>query len=121
MKIRIDELGGAASLPNGTLSLGFKSLKDDHTLELSPKAQEQLFLSLIASAARDPLGNAARRIRPQGLSRFQLGADVGLSFLLTHDLAVQVLLARPLAQALRRLLDTFDDPSTWDTAAPTRQ
>src|SRR5271168_1958067 len=49
MKMRASELNSAAVLPDGSMSIGFRSATDGHTLELSRKAQEQLLPALLAS------------------------------------------------------------------------
>jgi hypothetical protein len=120
MKLKVNSIGGAATSDDGQLSLGFKSGERTYTLQLSPQAQEQLTLALLASTAADPAGVAGRRIRPKGLGRFQLDNDVGISLLMNPMVAVHVVLARPLAEALLNLLSTFDDPSTWDLKGPNR-
>jgi len=49
MKMRASELNSAAVLPDGSMSIGFRSATDSHTLELSRKSQEQLLPALLAS------------------------------------------------------------------------
>ena len=63
MKMRASELSSAAVLPDGSLSIGFRSATDGHTVELSRKAQEQLLPALLAS-------------EPANLQKFFTAADV---------------------------------------------
>jgi hypothetical protein len=63
MKMRASELNSAAILPDGSLSVGFRSATDGHTLELSRRAQEQLLPALLAS-------------EPANLQKFFTAADV---------------------------------------------
>ena len=63
MKMRASELSSAAILPDGSLSIGFRSATDGHTVELSRKAQEQLLPALLAS-------------EPANLQKFFTAADV---------------------------------------------
>ncbi len=113
-KLSVNEIGGEVTSDDGKLRIGCKVRERDYTITFSQKAQEQLLLSLLASSRGDPYGPTARRIIPRGLSRFQLGEDVGLSFLVSPSIGIHLVLKRPLAKALQELLETFDDPSTWD-------
>lgn len=119
MKLKINTLGGAAALPTGTLSIGFKNDRGEHTLELSRAAQEQLLLALLTSAPSDPTGPALRHFAPNGVGRFQLGQDVGLSFLVARQAGIHLVLKRPLASTVQKLIETFDDHSTWNLKGPT--
>lgn len=117
MKLRVKEITGFALRDDKHIDLGVIDASGNiHTIEFSPASQDALTHSLLASG-RDPLGPASRRIRPRGISRFQIDEDVGLSFLLTLEAGFHVILARPLADELLKLLETFDDPSTWDTGS----
>jgi hypothetical protein len=119
MKIVISELGGAVSLPDGSISIGVKCGEEVHTIEVTPKARGQLLLPLLASAGRDPFEPNSFRLKPVGLGRFQIREERGLSFLLAPDVALHVQLLKPLADHLLQQLQTWDDPSTWK--APTKQ
>lgn len=108
-------------LPDGTISVGSKSGSDVHTIEITPAAQRQFFQHLLASKADDPLGSTAVRLTPQGVGRFQVDQRRGITFLLNMDAGVHVLMEKALADALLHLLQTWDDPSTWDLKTPTAQ
>jgi len=114
-KIRVDHIGGAATRDDGMLSIGVKIRGKVQTIEFAPNTVEPLTMALLASS-RDPLGPLAKRFLPAGLSRFQVDDDVGISFLLGRDIAIHILLNREAAKALRHLLDTFDDPDSWDVS-----
>ena len=93
------------------------------TLNLSPLAQEQFLTALLArSPHRQPDGRLQidkKYLTPVGLRRFEMNdGSVGLEFFLSHETAIHIVLATPLAEALKKLLDTFDDPKTWDTNKP---
>lgn len=114
--------GGEANLTeavvgdNGVLTLYVKG--DDGQqidLKLGPRAQGMLLQVLLGSTL-DPLSVRARRFEPGGLSRFRIGDDVGLSFLLSREIALHFVLDRSVAAILKDLLVTFDDPSTWHIA-----
>ena len=53
MKMRASELSSAAILSDGSLSIGFRSSTDTHTIEFARKAQEQLLPALLASEPAD--------------------------------------------------------------------
>lgn len=100
MKMRASELGSAALLPDGSLSIGFRSATDGHTLELSRKAQEQLLPALLAS-------------EPANMQKFFPAADVQahavaegllLTFQIREAVAVRVLLSAASRQKLLELL-----------------
>lgn len=120
MKISVNEIGGAVTRDDGVLSLGVKDQSGNtHTIEFSAQSQETLTLALLASSP-DPLGPVARRFRPGGLGRFQVDNEIGLSFFLTREIAIHLTLTRTLANYLeKRILATFDDPSTWDATFDT--
>ena len=111
-KIKIENIGGAATRDDGMLSIGVKIKGKLQTIEFSPNAVESLTMAVLASS-RDPLGPVSKRFRPAGLSRFQVDDEIGISFLLGRDIAIHILLDREGATALRHLLDTFDDPDSW--------
>ncbi len=100
MKMRASELSSAAVLPDGSLTVGFRSATDGHTLELSRKAQEQLLPALLAS-------------EPTNLHKFFTAADVEaqavaegvlLSFPLRGGIAIRVLVPEPGCHKLLALM-----------------
>ncbi len=100
MKLRASELGSAAILPDGSLSIGFRSATDGHTLELSRKAQEQLLPALLAS-------------EPANLQKFFPAADVQahsmpegmlLTFPIREGIAVRILVSEANRRKLLALL-----------------
>ena len=118
MKIVINKIGGVTTLPDGTLSIGYASSKEMHTLEIKPEALQQLFLPLLASKRDDLTSSLSRKIHAGGIGRFRMGDDIGISFLVTPEIAVHMVLQRPLAEVLQKLIQTFDDPSTWQIVGP---
>jgi hypothetical protein len=82
MKMRASELVSAAILSDGSLSIGFRSSTDAHTLELARKAQEQLLPALLAS-------------EPANLQKFFTAADVQ-----TNSLSEGVLLTFPIGERI---------------------
>ena len=120
MEISVNEISTSATSDDGEITINCKVKDETYAIMFSGKAQEQLLLSLLASSPGDPAGPTARRIIPRGLSRFQLGEDVGISFLVTPGIGIHMVLKRPLAKALQDLLKTFDDPSTWDLTGPAK-
>jgi hypothetical protein len=100
MKMRASELSSAAVLPDGSLSIGFRSATDGHTLELSRRAQEQLLPALLAS-------------EPANLHKFFTAADVQaqavaegvlFSFPMRGGIAVRVLVPEPSCHKLLALM-----------------
>jgi hypothetical protein len=100
MKMRASELGSAAILSDGSLSIGFRSSTDNHTVELARKAQEQLLPALLAS-------------EPANLQKFFTAADVqtmalaeGLmvSFAIAERISFRILLTDAVRQKLLLLL-----------------
>ena len=96
MKMRASELGSAAILADGSLSIGFQSSTDNHTLELARKAQEQLLPALLAS-------------EPANLQKFFPAADVQatllsegvlLTFPIKDRVTVRILVSEPARQKL---------------------
>ncbi|MDB6085333.1 MAG: hypothetical protein JWN43_3214 [Gammaproteobacteria bacterium] len=97
MKMRAAEISSAAIDAEGSLSIGFRSATDSHTLELARKAQEQLLPALLAS-------------EPANLQKFFTAADVQasrlpegvlLAFTIRENVAVRILVSE---SALQRLL-----------------
>lgn len=116
-KIRVEQIGGAVTRDDGLLSLGVSVKGKTITIEFAPETVEPLTTALLASS-RDPLGPSSTRFRVAGLSRFAINDEIGISFLLARDTAIHILLDREGASALRGLLDTFDNPKTWDVSKP---
>ena len=54
MKTVITRISDVSTLPDGTLSIGYPSSKESHTLEIKPEALRQLYLPLLASKSRRP-------------------------------------------------------------------
>ncbi len=116
-RIQVERIGGAVTRDDGLLSLGVSVKGKTTTIEFATETLEPLTTAVLASS-RDPLGPVSTRFRPAGLSRFQVSDETGISFLLGQDIAIHILLDREGASALRGLLDTFDDPDTWDVSKP---
>jgi hypothetical protein len=100
MKMRASDLSSAAILTDGSLSIGFRSSTDTHTLELARKAQEQLLPALLAS-------------EPANLQKFFTAADVQtnllsegvlLTFPIQERIAIRILISEPTRQKLLALL-----------------
>jgi hypothetical protein len=115
MKMRASELSSAAILSDGSLSVGFRSATDGHTVELSRRAQEQLLPALLAS-------------EPANLQKFFTAADVQaqsvaegvmLTFPIRERVAVRILLPETSCHELLALMTGWarrpapgaDDPS----------
>jgi hypothetical protein len=100
MKMRASELSSAAILSDGSMSIGFRSSTDTHTVELARKAQEQLLPALLAS-------------EPANLQKFFTAADVQthltpegvlMVFAIGERIALRVLLSESTRQKLLALL-----------------
>jgi len=100
MKMRASELSSAAILSDGSMSIGFRSSTDTHTLELARRAQEQLLPALLAS-------------EPANLQKFFTAADVQthptpegvlMVFAIGERIALRVLLSESTRQKLLALL-----------------
>lgn len=96
MKMRAAEIGSAAVAADGSLSIGFRSASDNHTLELGRRAQEQLLPALLAS-------------EPANLQKFFTAADVQanslpegmlLTFPIRDRVAIRVLLSEAIREKL---------------------
>jgi hypothetical protein len=107
MKMRASELSNAGILGDGSLSVGFRSSTDSHTLELSRKAQEQLLPALLAS-------------EPANLQKFFTAADVQamylkegvlVTFAIAERIALRVLLTEPIRQKLLAQLTNIQAPA----------
>ncbi len=114
MKTVISNLTNVSTHADGSLTLSYTSAKENHTIEIKPDVLAKLYVPLLASHADDLNSPLSRKIKPVGLRRFQYGDDVGMSFLVGQNVSLHVLLDRPLAAALQKLLETFDDKSTWN-------
>jgi hypothetical protein len=117
MKLRIDKIGGAVTKDDGTINIAAVSKGKVHTIEIATSAWEQFVFALLASSS-DPSSATSKTIHPVGLGRFQTEENIGLSFYMAPNIALHLVLARPLANNLREVLDTFDDSSTWDVSKP---
>jgi hypothetical protein len=100
------------------LTLGFASSKENHTIELKPEVMDQLYVPLLGSRPDDLNSPLSRKIKPVGLRRFRFGNDVGMSFLVGQNVSLHLIMDRSLAAALQKLLETFDDQSTWNVQTP---
>jgi hypothetical protein len=96
MKMRAAEIGSAAIDADGSLSIGFRSSTDNHTLEFARKAQEQLLPALLAS-------------EPTNLQKFFTAADVQanplpegvlLAFPIREGIAIRILVSESIRQKL---------------------
>jgi hypothetical protein len=96
MKLRAAEINSAAIDAEGSLSIGFRSATDSHTLELSRKAQEQLLPALLAS-------------EPANLQKFFTSIDVQtnrlpegalLVFPIVGSTAIRILVSESTRQKL---------------------
>jgi hypothetical protein len=114
MKTVISNLTNVSTHADGSLTLSYTSAKENHTIEIKPDVLAKLYVPLLASHADDLNSPMSRKIKPVALRRFQYGDDVGMSFLVGQNVSLHVLLDRPLAAALQKLLETFDDKSTWN-------
>jgi hypothetical protein len=107
MKMRATELGSAAILADGSLSIGFRSSTDSHTIELARKAQEQLLPALLAS-------------EPANLQKFFTAADVQsnllpegvlLTFPIRPGIAVRILVSEAARLKLLAQLASLAAPA----------
>lgn len=118
MKTVISKLTNVSTHADGSLTLGYASSKENHTIELKPEVMDQLYVPLLGSRPDDLNSPLSRKIRPVGLRRFRFGNDVGMSFLVGQNVSLHLILDRSLAAALQKLLETFDDQSTWNVQTP---
>jgi hypothetical protein len=100
MKMRAPELSSAAILSDGSLSIGFRSSTDTHTIEFARKAQEQLLPALLASEPANlqkffPAADVQTHLTPEG---------VLLVFAIGERIAIRVLLSDSTRQKLLALL-----------------
>src|ERR1700679_1415355 len=106
MKMRASELIRAVVLPDGSMSIGFRSSTDSHTLELSRKAQEQLLPALLAS---DP-ATLQKFFTPGDVQAMHLKEGVLGSFTIAELIALRVLLTEPVRQKLLAQLANIPAP-----------
>lgn len=118
MKTVISKLTNVSTHADGSLTLGYASSKENHTIELKPEVMDQLYVPLLGSRPDDLNSPLSRKIRPVGLRRFRFGNDVGMSFLVGQNVSLHLIMDRSLAAALQKLLETFDDQSTWNVQSP---
>jgi hypothetical protein len=100
MKMRASELSSAAILSDGSLSIGFHSSTDTHTVELARKAQEQLLPALLAS---EPV-NLQKFFTAADVQTTSLSEGVLLTFPIEGRIAIRVLVADPTREKLLALL-----------------
>ena len=96
MKMRASEISSAAIDAEGSLSIGFRSATDHHTLELSRKAQEQLLPALIAS---EP-ANLHKFFTSVDVQTTRLSEGVLLVFPIVGSTAIRVLVSESTRQKL---------------------
>jgi hypothetical protein len=104
MKMRASELGSAAILADGSLSIGFRSSTDTHTLELARKAQEQLLPALLAS---EP-ANLQKFFPAAAVQANSMPEGVLLTFQVREGIAIRVLVSEPARQSLLAQLSSLD-------------
>lgn len=114
MKTVISNLTNVSTHADGSLTLGYTSAKENHTIEIKPEVLAKLYVPLLSSHADDLNSPLSRKIAPVALRRFRYGDEVGMSFLVGQNVSLHIILTRPLAAALQKLLETFDDPTTWN-------
>jgi hypothetical protein len=107
MKMRASELSNAGILGDGSLSIGFRSSTDTHTLELSRRAQEQLLPALLAS---EP-ANLQKFFTPGDVEAMLLKEGVLVSFAIAERIALRVLLTEPVRQKLLAHLINVPSPA----------
>jgi hypothetical protein len=118
MKTVISNLTNVSTHADGSLTLGYTSAKENHTIELKADVLAKLYVPLLSSHADDLNSPLSRKIRPVGLRRFRFGEEIGMSFLVGQNVSLHLILDRSLAAALQKLLETFDDQSTWNVPTP---
>lgn len=120
--MKIAAVDGKKESQDGTLTLLITDHEGvKHALEFSPESLEKLFLAAITGKSYDPRGIPLLRFRPRTLRRFLIGDQRGLSFLFDGFHGIHLMFSKEAAGQLQGFLETFDDPSTWDTKGPTRQ
>lgn len=106
MKMRASELSSAAILGDGSLSVGFRSATDSHTLELSRKSQEQLLPALLAS---EP-ANLQKFFTAGDVQSMHLKEGMMVSFFIADRIALRVLVTDPIRQKLLAQLTSVPAP-----------
>src|SRR5277367_6829776 len=104
MKMRVSELGSAAILADGSLSIGFRSSTDTHTLELARRAQDQLLPALLAS---EP-ANLQKFFTARTVQSTVLQEGVLLSFLVREGVSIRVLVSESDRQNLLAQLTSLE-------------
>jgi hypothetical protein len=107
MKMRAAEIGSAAVDADGSLSIGFRSSTDNHTLELGRKAQEQLLPALLAS---EP-ANLQKFFTAVDVQANRLSEGVLLAFPVRGNIVIRILVSESTRQKLLAQL-TGLDPET---------
>jgi len=109
------EINEAVASEDGGLTLYLKGPDGARTtLRLDVRAQGIILQTLLGSTV-DPLGPLARVFQPMAVSRFKAEDDVGVSFLLSPQIGIHLVLDRALAEVLREKLSTFDEAATWES------
>jgi hypothetical protein len=106
MKLRASELGSAAILSDGSLSIGFRSSTDNHTLDLARKAQEQLLPALLAS---EP-ANLQKFFTAAEVQTTLLSEGVLLTFAIREGIAIRILVSESMRQNLLLQLGRMGPP-----------
>ncbi len=106
MKLRASELSSAGILGDGSLSIGFRSSTDSHTLELSRKSQEQLLPALLAS---EP-ANLQKFFTAGDVQALHLKEGVLVSFAIAERIVIRVLVTEPIRQKLLAQLTSVPAP-----------
>lgn len=114
MKMRASEISSAAILADGSLSVGFRSSTDSHTLELSRRSQEQLLPALLAS---EP-ANLQKFFTAADVQAHRLQEGVVLTFAIAEHIALRVLVTDPVRQKLFALLSNVDSPAPVPASVP---
>jgi hypothetical protein len=96
MKMRVAELASAAIDAEGSLSIGFRSATDHHTLELARKAQEQLLPALLAS---EP-ANLKKVFTAAEVLVDRLSEGVLLTFAIREKIVIRIVVSETSRQTL---------------------
>ena len=106
MKMRAAEIASAAVAGDGAMFIGFRSASDNHTLELSRKAQEQLLPALLAS---EPM-NLKKFFTAADVQADRLSEGVLLAFSIQESVAVRILVSESTRQKLVAQLTALRPP-----------
>jgi hypothetical protein len=103
MKMRVAELASAAIDAEGSLSIGFRSATDHHTLELTRKAQEQLLPALLAS---EP-ANLKKVFTAADVQVHRLSGGVLLTFAIRDNIVIRIVVSESTRQTLLTQLNAL--------------